>query len=104
MIFCTAVAQVAAVISLNAPSSARLSHSEDRGWSHLPAHTAMNGIKPPELNERKGMQGSTAGEVHINPRQMCITGSYSYYSCSTNIRSLKAIGRVPEMTKWDWFT
>lgn len=74
-----------------------------QGWSRLPAHTAMNEIKPLELNECKGMQVSTAGEVHINLRQMCITGSYSYYSCSPNIRSPK-LQRVPEMTKWDWFT
>lgn len=49
----------------------------------------MNEIKTPELNERWGMQVSLAGEVHINLKQMCITGSYSYYSCSPNISSPK---------------
>ncbi len=47
-----------------------------QGWSRLPAHTAMNEIKPPELIECRGMQVSAAGEVYINLRQMCITGSY----------------------------
>lgn len=60
-----------------------------RGRSRLPAHTVMNEIKTPELNERWGMQVSLAGEVRINLRQMCITGSYSYYSCSPNISSPK---------------
>lgn len=40
--------------------------------------------------ESRGMQVSAAGEVGINLRQMCITGSYSYYSYSPNITTLKA--------------
>lgn len=37
----------------------------------------------------EGMQVSATGDVGINPRQMCITGSYSYYSCSPDVGSLK---------------
>lgn len=60
-----------------------------QGQSCVPAHAGMNEIKPLELIERWGMQVSTAGEVHINVRQMCITGSYGYYSYSPNTRSQK---------------
>lgn len=47
--------------------------------------TAMTGAEW----RAEGMQVSAAGEVGINPRQMCITGSYSYYSCSPDVGSLK---------------
>lgn len=83
-----AVTQVGEVVSLNAPQPVRLSHGED-GEGAVYLHTVMNEIKTPELNERWGMQVSLAGEVRINLRQMCITGSYSYYSCSPNISSPK---------------
>ena len=74
---CTVVPPPGRSVHLSARSWVRLSHSEDReGWSHLPAHTSREWNKTPEVIERWGMQVSTAGEVCINLRQMCITGSY----------------------------